>query len=58
MKKGMVSISRYASTNEIRIEITDGSMDRIVNVVMSPHDFGLALTGLQYRECKYEEGKK
>lgn len=58
MKKGMVSIMRFCGTTAIGIEIYDNKTDRLVRVKMSPHEFALALTGSQWRECEYEEGIK
>jgi hypothetical protein len=57
--KGKITITRTQNNREdpriIHIQIEDGSSSaRIIDLVMTPEDFGNAITGLVMQECEYQ----
>lgn len=42
------------NTNQIIISITDDNFEKDIDIIITPEQFALALTGLGYRDCNIE----
>ena len=43
------------NTNQIIISITDDNFKKDIDIIITPEQFALTLTGLGYQDCKIEK---